>query len=137
MIPGPPIVSVIVPTHSRRRWLNRCLGALVRQNLEPDAYEVIIVNDGADDGTRMLVQGWGDRARHRGGPAFRYLPIRSARGPAAARNVGWRAARGEIVAFTDDDCVPAADWLARGLEAFSALGVAAAAGRVIVPLSAR
>jgi cellulose synthase/poly-beta-1,6-N-acetylglucosamine synthase-like glycosyltransferase len=40
-------------------------------------------------------------------------------GPAAARNRGWRAAEGEIVAFTDDDCVPHVHWLSAGVAAFA------------------
>src|SRR5690606_30571680 len=54
-------------------------------------------------------------------------------GPAAARNVGWRAARCEVVAFTDDDCIPDPGWLAAGTRAVEQ-GFAAATGRVVVPL---
>jgi len=71
----------------------------------------------------------------RGGPAVRYLRLCPARGPAAARNAGWRAARGEIIAFTDDDCVPTRTWLRWGVAAIER-GAAGASGRIIVPLRA-
>jgi len=57
-----------------------------------------------------------------------------AHGPAAARNVGWRRATGRIIAFTDDDTIPRADWIAQGFSAFHD-DVVAATGVVHVPLS--
>jgi GT2 family glycosyltransferase len=53
--------------------------------------------------------------------------------PAAARNAGWRAAVGEAIAFTDDDCMPRPDWLRAGLAAMRD-GIDGASGRVVVPL---
>lgn len=121
--------SVVVPTCGRPELLDRCLAALVAQDLDPSAYEVIVVDDAPSAATRRVVE----RRAGRGRPRLRYLALDGPRGPAAARNRGWRAARGEIVAFTDDDCVPAPDWLRWGLAAFRD-GVAGAAGRVVVPL---
>ena len=65
------------------------------------------------------------------------LPKRRCRqdGPAAARNLGWRMADGEIIAFTDDDCIPEPDWLANGVSAFVE-GVAGVSGRTVVPMPA-
>jgi glycosyltransferase involved in cell wall biosynthesis len=62
--------------------------------------------------------------------------VHGAHGPAAARNAGWRAAQSEIIAFTDDDCVPAPRWLAAGLDALAA-DVDGAYGRIVVPLPDR
>ena len=84
-------VSVVVPTYRRPDLLDRCLAALAAQDLDPAAFEVIVADDAASEATRRQVEALGRPAR----------PCRSAtspstgrHGPAAARNVGWRAAAG-------------------------------------------
>ena len=47
-----------------------------------------------------------------GAPALRYLAVTGTRGPSGARNLGWRSAKAEIIAFTDDDCIALPGWLA-------------------------
>lgn len=129
-------VSVVVPTHERPDLLFRCLEALARQSIGPDTYEVIVVDDGSPGGaTRRIVEAHGISSA----VSVRYLRHDSPRGPAAARNTGWQAARGEIIAFTDDDTVPDIHWLERGLAAMDggrgeADGVM---GRIVVPLPAQ
>ncbi len=69
-------------------------------------------------------------------PPIDQLPRKSTtsrHGPAAARNTGWRAASSEIIAFTDDDCLPASGWLKAGVSAFVD-GVVGVSGKSIVPL---
>jgi GT2 family glycosyltransferase len=129
-----PLVTVVIPTCGRPELLDRCLGAIVRQELPSDAYEVIVVDDGPGKATRDAVLRWVARsiAAH-GGPTIGYTTTQKAKGPAAARNVGWRAGQGAIVAFTDDDTVPAADWLWKGVQALGS-DRAAVWGRVVVPL---
>jgi GT2 family glycosyltransferase len=115
-----PGFSVVVPTHGRPAGLSRCLGALAR--LEPPAggFEVIVVDDhgGLDLGPVLASHG---QALH--------LTLLSPGhgGPAAARNAGARRARGEILAFVDDDCAPHGHWL-RELEAGLARHRGAACG---------
>lgn len=94
--------SVVIPTFNRGSILRQTLAALITQDYSD--YEVIVVDDGSTDGTREMVM--------REFPSVRYLR-QANRGPAAARNVGIQAASGVIVAFTDDDCLPPADWLTR------------------------
>jgi glycosyltransferase involved in cell wall biosynthesis len=127
-----PLVSVVVPTYRRPELLMRCLRALAAQTLPAPAYEIIVVDDGRCDTTRTVVLAL---AQEPALPAFRYLRPTGTQGPAAARNAGWREARGEIVAFTDDDTVPRSDWLALGATALIAHpNWAGLAGRVVVPL---
>jgi glycosyltransferase involved in cell wall biosynthesis len=128
---SPVRVSVVVPTYRRPDLLARCLAALASQRLPADDYEVLVADDAACDATRAQVEEFAAASP----VPVRYLAVADSHGPAAARNVGWRAARGEVMALTDDDCVPDPGWLAAGLAAFDAdPGLAAAAGRVVVPL---
>jgi glycosyltransferase involved in cell wall biosynthesis len=127
-------ISVVIPTFRRPHLLHRCLVPLMSQALDPRTYEVIVVDDGRDPLTRTVVETLAHK--HPGGPVLRYLqPPPGKRGPAAARNCGWRAAQAPVIAFTDDDTIPFVDWLSEGLRAMVP-GVAAAAGRVKVPISA-
>jgi glycosyltransferase involved in cell wall biosynthesis len=110
---APSKVSVVVATHNRAEDLARMLDGLVAQERPPD--EVIVVDDGSTDRTAAVLE----RAE-RGGP----LPLRVIRrpvaaGPATAREEGWRAAGGDLIAFTDDDCVPGPGWLAAGERAWA------------------
>jgi GT2 family glycosyltransferase len=124
-------VSVVMPTYRRPALLERCLQALVHQDFAARDYEVIVADDAASEMTRGQVERWAEHSR----PHVRYVPVTRANGPAAARNVGWRAARGEIIAFTDDDTIPARNWLKAGAQVFVD-GVAGAWGRILMPLPA-
>ncbi len=129
------LVSVVVPTFKRPDLLHRCLDALLAQDFDPTSYEIIIVDDAASAETRQQVECLAECVKPFG-YTLRYLPMtdrRSTHGPAAARNLGWRAAGGGIIAFTDDDCVPTPGWLKAGTRALT-FGVASASGCVIVPL---
>lgn len=101
------VVSIIVPTFNGARRIEACLDALVRQSTTR-SFEIVVVDDGSTDGTSLVV----NRS-----PTVRLIHQANA-GPAAARNRGARAARGSIILFTDDDCVPAPNWLEAMLAPF-------------------
>ncbi|RXZ36955.1 glycosyltransferase [Oxalobacteraceae bacterium CAVE-383] len=124
-------VSVVVPTCGRPELLNRCLQALCRQTLAPARYEIVIVDDRPHRRTADIVAQWDSGAA----PSIIYLPNHGAHGPAAARNLGWRAARSAVIAFTDDDTVPDPQWLENGLAALRA-DAGAVCGRISMPLPA-
>ena len=99
-----PLVSVIVPTHRRPAALDACLGALTQQSVGTDRFDVVVV----DDGTPEPLEGVLDRHSS----SLRLTVHRQASsGPASARNAGVAHARGRLLAFTDDDCLPSANWL--------------------------
>ena len=129
-------VSVVVPTYRRPELLRRCLCALMAQDYPTTAYEVIVVDDAACDETRQLVECYAELVS-RCGNTLRYIAVSGTHGPAIARNLGWRAAHSEIIAFTDDDCIPTPDWLTAGMKAFhqTSREIAGVSGRIIVPLS--
>ena len=100
----PPLVSIVIPTYARPERLRECLAALARQTLPADTFEIVVV----DDGSPQPVVPPADTAA--AGPAIRGIRQPHA-GPSAARNRGVAEARGELIAFTDDDCLPTPDWL--------------------------
>jgi glycosyltransferase involved in cell wall biosynthesis len=102
-----PRVSVIVPVRDRRDLLGPCLDSLAEQTLAD--HEVIVVDDGSTDGS-----GEAARARSAADPRLRVLDGGGA-GAVAARVLGVKAARSDVLAFTDSDCQPAPDWLERGV----------------------
>jgi glycosyltransferase involved in cell wall biosynthesis len=97
-----------VATYNRRHLIPRLVGALAAQVAAPP-FEVVIVDDGSTDGTWTALE---ELATDRAGVELRPVRVERNTGPAAARNVGWRAARAPLVAFTDDDCTPQPGWLA-------------------------
>lgn len=122
-------VSVVIPTCRRPDLLHRCLEAVLGQSLDPHGFEIVVVDDAHDDVTRALVA----TLQPAGGmPRLRYMRPPNGRGPAIARNAGWRAASAPLIAFTDDDTVPDKEWLAHGVEAMTGDFVALC-GRVRVP----
>lgn len=106
---GPLTISIVVPTHRRRAELLRCLAALALQDYPRDAFQVIVVEDGDYTETKNAVADFVASQ----GLAVDFLAVSPRKGPASARNTGAAAARGAYVAFTDDDCEPAPDWLRR------------------------
>lgn len=110
--PGPEI-SVVVATYNRAEGLERLIHALEDQQAAPP-FEVIVVDDCSTDETHKKLFALPQAARL----DLTLLRTGQNGGPAIARNIGWRAARGAAVAFTDDDCLPQPGWLAalaRGL----------------------
>jgi cellulose synthase/poly-beta-1,6-N-acetylglucosamine synthase-like glycosyltransferase len=93
-------VSVVVPARNAGQTIGECLDSLLTQSEPRERYEVIVVDDGSTDGTRQVVQGYEVT-----------LLDQPHEGPAAARNRGVAASSGEVVLFTDADCVPAPDWI--------------------------
>lgn len=129
-----PVVSVVIPTYRRPDLLANCLRAVLAQQFQGRPFEVIVADDGHDEATRAAVEVL--QAEAPLGVALRYLRPPSGRGPAVARNAGWRAARAPLIAFTDDDTVPARGWLAAGWAAMAAEPAwSAACGAVRVPRS--
>ncbi|GAB3943266.1 glycosyltransferase [Spirosoma harenae] len=114
-----PEFSVVIPTYQQPALLLKCLDALGRQRLPRDQFEIIVVDEGVSSETETAVQLFAKQMARDGMPLeVRYLSQPKRGGPAAARNRGWQAARGRIIAFTDDDCLPEPEWLSSALLCF-------------------
>jgi glycosyltransferase involved in cell wall biosynthesis len=114
---GAPLASIVIPTFNGGHRIGNCLESLVKQTTGRDI-EILVVDDGSSDNTGSVVS--------------RYSSVRlisqSNAGPAAARNRGALEARGTILLFTDDDCVPMPDWLEAMLGPFEDPNVVGAKG---------
>lgn len=103
-----PTFSVIIPTYGRPDQLCNCLDTLVDVEQPSDGFEVVVVDDGTPDPLEPQLSPWLDR--------LQLTVLRQENsGPGPARNLGLTAARGQFIAFTDDDCLIDREWL-RALE---------------------
>ncbi len=126
-----PVVSVVIPTYRRDELLERCLKGVLGQDWPGESLQVIVVDDGESASTADVL---GRVALEH--PHHQVLLLGGGgHGPAAARNTGWRAATGEIIAFIDDDAFPANDsWLKEGVTTLMGSQAPAVSGRVVVPI---
>jgi len=102
-------ISVVVPAYDEERYLPACLKALQRQSLPAENYEVVVVDNASTDATAEVARRYGAR-----------VISEPRKGVARARQTGFEAARGEIMASTDADTRVPADWLARIVAHFEA-----------------
>lgn len=121
VLPEYPKASVVVCAYNAERTMDSCLASL--KELNYPNYEVIVVNDGSTDGTLEITQRY-DYVR---------LISQENKGLSVARNVGIAAATGEIVAFTDSDCMADPDWLTYLVAKFLSSGLAAVGGPNLSP----
>jgi glycosyltransferase involved in cell wall biosynthesis len=118
-----PKVSVVVPHLDDLDRLDACLEALARQTFPLADCEVIVADNDSPQGRAAVAEVVGDRAR---------LIVVAERGAGPARNGGAAAATGEILAFTDCDCLPEPGWLAGGVAALERFDIVGGRTRVLV-----
>ena len=123
---APPKVSVVVCAYNAERTMDACLTSC--RTLNYPNYEVVVVNDGSTDQTLAITQR--HQAVYDADPAGPRLILidQPNKGLSVARNVGADAATGEIIAYTDSDCVPDPDWLAFLVYKFVRSGFVAVGG---------
>jgi len=121
-----PFVSVIVPVRNRAACVRQLLDALTAQTYAPSRFEVIVVDNESTDDIASIARAAAARSPFE----VRYLRKQND-GPAASRNRGAEMARGDIIAFTDSDCIPDCGWLAHGARAFASESVGVVCGPVL------
>ena len=112
-----PLVSVIVPVRNEEHLIAQCLRSLLDQDYPKDRLEVLVVDNDSTDRSRKIIRQF----------PVQYL-FEKKKGASAARNAGARAARGDLLAFTDSDCVVPSHWVSRLVSALNEDSVDAAGG---------
>src|SRR5512146_58456 len=110
--PQPVNCSVVIPTRQRSAVLRETLESLGRQTEK--YFEVIVVVDGEDAGTRSLAE------TYKAAFPLRWICVREHKGQASARNAGAAAAESDILIFLDDDTRPVPEWIRHHLKHHSA-----------------
>ncbi len=124
--PSRPRISIVIPHFNDPGGLDRCLTALVGQTTTPD--EIIVADNMSPQGAAAIAAIVAGRAA---------LVIARERGAGPARNAGVAAATGDILAFTDSDCVPEPGWLQAGVAALADADLVGGRMTVLVPAGAR
>jgi glycosyltransferase involved in cell wall biosynthesis len=109
--------SVIVPAYNSASSIRKCLSSIMEQSLSREDYEIIVVDDGSTDTTGSIIMEF--QVKHLCQPNS---------GPAKARNYGAREAAGNIIIFTDSDCVPAFNWIEEMVKPFKSPDIIAVKG---------
>ncbi len=103
-----PAVTVVIAAYNEEKTITACLHSVVRQEYPAKMLEILVIDDGSTDNTAKLARQL---------PGVTYLHQRQ-QGPAAARNLGARHARGELIAFLDADCEAPPGWLSTLVRTF-------------------
>jgi glycosyltransferase involved in cell wall biosynthesis len=115
-----PDISIVIPARNEGRRIAHCLHSLRNQSVAFDQYEVIVVDDGSDDDTTEVAQQNGARVIRQ-----------SKKGTSAARNRGIADALGDIVLFTDADCIAAPNWVEQLARPLMNTAIHGTVGRIV------
>lgn len=113
-----PFVSVIIPLFNDEHHVGKAISALLKQTYPKNNYEIIVVDNGSSDNSKLIVSSF---------PII-LLEEKIRRSSYAARNKGISFAKGDVIAFTDSDCQPCAEWIQEGVKAIENTGADMAAG---------
>jgi glycosyltransferase involved in cell wall biosynthesis len=92
------LITVVVCAKNEEKYIEKCLKCLKRQTLKP---EIVVVDGHSSDRTVKIAEKYADKI----------VKEKKARGISYARNLGWKNAKGDIVAYCDADCLPPEDWV--------------------------
>lgn len=113
-----PRISVVIPTYNESDYIGDCLWAIVSGTLPP--HEIILADGMSSDGTDAIAREYGATVLQN-----------SKRTASSGRNMGIAAATGDVIAFTDGDCLPRADWVESISAVFEEGDVDAVAGAIV------
>ncbi len=101
------MISIIIPVYNSEKTIGKTIEALLKQNYSKKNYEIIIVDDGSTDNTHSVI------SKH----PVKLVKIKHS-GPAKARNFGVKKSKGEILIFSDADCIPDKNWIKNMIDPF-------------------
>ena len=99
-------VSVVLVVLNEKKYIKRCIDALLRQTYMN--FEIIVIDNGSTDGTGEIINSYNDER-------IKYFVENSKCGLSRLRNIGIEKSRGEFIFFTDGDCIPNKYWREEGL----------------------
>lgn len=111
-------ISIVIPAYNSERTIGKSIEACQAQDYPHDRFETIVVDDGSSDGTEKVVKSYN----------IRYIKQEN-KGPASARNTGWRNAKGDYIFFLDSDCIPERDWLSKTMAYYTREDIVCIGGR--------
>lgn len=117
-VPTQPRVSVVIPTYNEAAYIGDCLWAIVSGTLPP--HEIIVADGMSSDGTDAIAREYGATVLHN-----------TKRTASSGRNMGIAIATGDVIAFTDGDCLPSADWVENITTVFAEADVDAVSGAIV------
>jgi len=115
-----PFVSIVIPVLNGERTIEGCLSSLLRMDYPVERREIIMVDNGSTDRTTEIIKSY----------PVKYL-CEPRRGPSFARNRGIEESGGELVAFTDADCLVSTGWLRELVRGFETEGIGGVAGEIL------
>lgn len=115
-----PVVTVICPVYNAQGYIRKLLDSLANLNYPDDKLEIVIVDNNSSDNTPTIISEY----------PFTLLHEKNVQSSYAARNKGIRAARGEVYAFIDADCIADKDWVFEGVKTLTEENADIAAGKV-------
>ena len=115
-----PFVSIIVPVHNGANYIENCIYSLMRLNYPKEKYEVIVVDNKSTDNTAGIIKKF----------AVKYAQEDQIQTSYAARNKGIQTAIGDIMAFTDADCIADENWILNGVKPFENRHIGGVGGQV-------
>ena len=116
-----PFASIVVCTYNGEKYIKDCLNALIKQNYPKRKFEIIVVNDCSTDKTEGVISKY----------SVKLINHKKNKGLASARNTGIRNSKGEIIAFTDDDCIPTKKWLTNLIRIYNSSSITGVGGKII------
>ncbi|MFH0793273.1 MAG: glycosyltransferase, partial [bacterium] len=120
-----PYLSILISTLNRSEFLSQLLDALVAQEPVPGSFEIVVVDNGSTDQTPEVLRDYATRY-----PRVVRSAVETRRGISVARNQALEMARGEIVAFIDDDALPEPNWALETVRGFRNANVGVVGGPI-------